>query len=406
MADGYHHHSYARPHARDVAPDSSPHQAEAAQAPDGERGIDIGALAQQGIGAWNKLDPATQGKVLNSGKDVAGVFYADVIAHENNKGASNFFGDVIEAVKHNFANTETAPAGGQPSAPTADAQWSSQTNQPAPGNGAGPQYSSGAAPSSSASGDPQWAPQAGRGIHPGAQVDSFEIRDAWYGVQHGTPDQLARTAATRNTVLYKLRANLAATGHITLPPEHHVFFGMDPLPGVVKVTFIEVLNQRTHEKQALFVPAGQPFSFPSSAPADMRSRGLPAISTPDTHAQRALPAGGSASGFDPIDIVDGWYGVEGGSPAQEVATLNTRHVVVEKLRANVGRNGGFIALPPAHHIFFGMDPLPGVVKVTAIRVRNTRTGAQADLRAQGGVPFVYPPNVPGTLATRALQQSL
>lgn len=70
MADGYHHHS-SRPHARDVAPDGSAQ--EAAQAHDGERGIDFGALAQQGIAAWNKLDPATQGKVLNSGKDVAGV---------------------------------------------------------------------------------------------------------------------------------------------------------------------------------------------------------------------------------------------------------------------------------------------------------------------------------------------
>lgn len=71
--------------------------------------------------------------------------------------------------------------------------------------------------------------------------------------------------------------------------------------------------------------------------------------------------------------------MEGGTPAQEAATLNTRPgrcylqvdfrstdgaaVVAEKLRANVARNGGFIALPPAHHIFFGMDPLPGVVKV-------------------------------------------
>lgn len=101
-------------------------------------------------------------------------------------------------------------------------------------------------------------------------------------------------------MLSKLRANLAATGHITLPPEHHVFFGMDPLPGVVKVTFIDVLNLRTREKQSLFVPAGQTFSFPNVT-SDTRSRGL-LMSAPDAHVQHASPAGG----YDHVEVVDGW----------------------------------------------------------------------------------------------------
>jgi hypothetical protein len=49
-----------------------------------------------------------------------------------------------------------------------------------------------------------------------------------------------------------------------------------------------------------------------------------------------------------------------------------------------------------------MDPLPGVVKVLAICVKNTRTGVDSHLRVQDGQPFVYPPEVPRDAGQRAL----
>jgi hypothetical protein len=98
------------------------------------------------------------------------------------------------------------------------------------------------------------------------------------------------------------------------------------------------------------------------------------------------------------------YGVENGTPDQKARTEQTTTVVTEKLRANVARNGGFLAIPTGHHIYLGMDPLPGVVKVIAVCVRNNRTGAESHLRVQDGQPFVYPPEVPQEQGRRALAQ--
>jgi hypothetical protein len=49
-----------------------------------------------------------------------------------------------------------------------------------------------------------------------------------------------------------------------------------------------------------------------------------------------------------------------------------------------------------------MDPLPGVVKVLGVHVKNTRTGAESHLRVQDGQAFIYPPEVPFDQGQRAL----
>jgi uncharacterized RmlC-like cupin family protein len=230
--------------------------------------------------------------------------------------------------------------------------------------------------------------------------DPITVLGAWYGVENGNPDQKARTEQTTAVVSEKLRANAAQNGgFLAIPAGHHIYLGMDPLPGVVKVIAICVKNTRTGAESHLRVQDGQPFVYPPEVPHDASQRALATVSA-------QVPQAGAVprAAFDSITVQGAWYGVENGTPDQKARTEQTTAVVTEKLRANVARNGGFLAIPSGHHIYLGMDPLPGVVKVIAVCVRNNRTGAESHLRVQDGQPFVYPPEVPQDLGRRALTQ--
>lgn len=63
-----------------------------------------------------------------------------------------------------------------------------------------------------------------------------------YGVQNGNPDQARATQQSSAYVLPQLQAQVRANGgqFFVVPPQHHVYFGFDPLFGLPKVTGVTV----------------------------------------------------------------------------------------------------------------------------------------------------------------------
>lgn len=64
----------------------------------------------------------------------------------------------------------------------------------------------------------------------------------------------------------------------------------------------------------------------------------------------------------PIQVLAGWYGCED-RPDWAATSYATMPTVLAKLQANLASNGGFLVIPPQHHLWLGFDPLPGVHKV-------------------------------------------
>jgi hypothetical protein len=143
---------------------------------------------------------------------------------------------------------------------------------------------------------------------------------------------------------------------------------------------------------------------------------------PDAPAHGAPPPLSNTIGdFEPIQVLSAFYGVTAGLPDQLEKTRQTSGVVTARLQENVRVNGGFLALPGAHHIYFGMgtllvglaasfsllpsDPLPGIVKFTVAHVRFMRSGREQQLTIPGFVDYVFPSEVPQPKGAAALAQA-
>jgi hypothetical protein len=77
-----------------------------------------------------------------------------------------------------------------------------------------------------------------RGVPAGAtgMFEPVEVLGAWYGVENGTPEQARKTRETEAVVLRTLKEQVARNGgFLALNGNHHVLFGIDPLPNVPKV---------------------------------------------------------------------------------------------------------------------------------------------------------------------------
>ena len=83
----------------------------------------------------------------------------------------------------------------------------------------------------------------------------------------------------------------------------------------------------------------------------------------------------SASGGQ---VVNAWYGVEGG------ANIN----ITQKLQQNLAQNSGRLVVPGNMNGFFGNDPVPNVVKVLAIHVRYP-DGSEYHMRTPEWKDFTF-----------------
>jgi hypothetical protein len=221
------------------------------------------------------------------------------------------------------------------------------------------------------------------------QNGPIQVLAGWYGSDE-RPDWAATSYATMPTVQAKLQANLASNGgFLVVPPQHHLWLGFDPLPGVHKVLAVQVRFARTGAVENLRVLPDSEYVYPPDAPA----HGAPP------------PLSNTKGDFEPIQVLSAFYGVAAGPPDQLEKTRQTAGVVTARLQENVKVSGGFLALPGAHHIYFGMDPLPGIVKVTVAHIRFMRSGREQQLTIPGFVDFVFPPDVPQPKGAAALAQA-
>jgi hypothetical protein len=87
----------------------------------------------------------------------------------------------------------------------------------------------------------------------------------------------------------------------------------------------------------------------------------------------------------PIQVLAGWYGCDE-RPDWAATSYATMPTVLAKLQANLASNGGFLVIPPQHHLWLGFDPLPGVHKVRYARLarlndRCVGSGCSSPLRS-------------------------
>ena len=131
-----------------------------------------------------------------------------------------------------------------------------------------------------------------------------------------------------------------------------------------------------------------PALFSSILPSTPTPTSTPAPTRASTPASTQAPT---------VEILYAWYGIDSNNPAENIVTATT---VIAKLKEVVAQYG-FIAIPANMNAFYGIDPLPGVPKTTAIALNVNGVRVAGDLRAPEHTDYIYPPSYAGTPAAAA-----